>query len=98
MKDECASVAIVAAEALARFGPEQVQPKAVEVILSHANQSEGDVFEAILANNALDYVDDLAKPHLEVIKALPTKPDEPAPRADKYVSNLLKKILMDLGE
>ena len=98
LKDDCASVAIVAAEALARFGPEKGRARAVEVILSHADQSAGDVFEAILATNALDYVDDLAKPHLEKIKALPKKPGKPAPRADKYVSNLIKKILMDLEE
>jgi uncharacterized sulfatase len=98
LDDECASVAIIAAEALARFGPKEGQERALEVILSHANQSEGDVFEAILANNALDYVDDLAKPHLEMIKALPRKPAKPAPRADGYVGNLLKKILMDLDQ
>lgn len=96
LSDDCASVAIVAAEALARFGPDSGKAKAVKVILSHANQAEGDVFEAILANNALDYVDDLAKPHLEAIKALPKTPGKPQPRADGYVKSLLKKILMDL--
>lgn len=96
LEDECGSVAIVAAETLARFGPEKGKAKAVEVTLSYCNQSEGDVFEAILANNALDYVDDLARPWLEQIQALPRKPAKSQPRADGYVGNLLKKILMDL--
>ncbi len=96
LADPCPSVAIVAAESLARFGPEEGQAKAVEVLLSHANQGIGNTFEAILASNAIDYVDDLALPYLERIKELPGKPGNPSPRADKYVSNLLKKILGDL--
>lgn len=96
--DSSASVAIVAAEALARFGPESEQTKAVEVLLSHANQGTGNTFEAILANNAIDYVDDLALPFLEQIKALPQKPGTDTPRASGYVGNLLKKIVGDLEE
>lgn len=96
--DDSASVAIVAAEALARFGPEEGKAKAVETILAHTNQATGDVFEAILANNALDYVDGLAAAHLAKIEELPKKPGKLAPRADGYVGNLLKKITADLKE
>ena len=96
LEDECGSVAIVAAEALARFGGAGDQEKAIEVLMSHANQAEGDVFEAILANNAIDYVDDVAVPRLDEIKALPAKPGKEAPRVDGYVRNLLKKTLLDL--
>ncbi|MDF1850125.1 MAG: sulfatase-like hydrolase/transferase [Verrucomicrobiales bacterium] len=98
LDDESASVAIVAAEALARFGPESGRTKAVEVLLSHANQGTGNTFEAILANNAIDYVDDLALPYLDQIKKLPTKPGTDTPRASGYVGNLLKKIVGDLEE
>jgi len=96
LEDECGSVAIVAAEALARFGGEGDQEKAVDVLMSHANQAEGDVFEAILANNAIDYVDEIASSRLDDIRNLPTEPGKEAPRVGGYVRNLLKKTLLDL--
>lgn len=96
LEDESASVAIVAAEALARFGPDSGKARAVEVLLGHANQGTGNTFEAILATNAIDYVDELALPYLEQIRQLPTKPGTQTPRADGYVGNLLKKIVSDL--
>ena len=68
------------------------------MLLSHANQGTGDTFEAILANNAIDYVEDLALPYLEQIRELPTKPGSESPRATGYVGNLLKKIIGDLEE
>jgi len=94
--DKSASVAIVAAEALGRFGSDADKAKAVGTLLSHANQATGNVFEAILANNAIDYLDDTAKPFLDEIKALPTKPGKPSPRTDGYVGSLLGKIIADL--
>jgi len=96
LEDESASVAIVAAEALARYGPDEVEKRAVDVILSHANQATGNVFEAILANNALDYVDEAAAHRIEDIRQLPEKPGRSTPRVDNYVRNLLKKTLHDL--
>ncbi|NNE93897.1 MAG: sulfatase, partial [Verrucomicrobiales bacterium] len=97
MDDESASVAIFASETLGRFGPEQHREKARDTILSYANQAEGDVFEAILANNALDYLPvELAKPKLAEIKQLPKKPGKSQPRAEGYVGNLLGKIVKDL--
>lgn len=93
--DECPSVAIVAAEGVIRFGKEKDREAALDVLMSFANQAEGNVHEAILAVNALDYVDEHAASRREEIKALPGKPDKPAPRVDGYVRNLLKKILMD---
>ena len=96
--DSSASVAIVAGEALGRFGSESDQAKAVGVLLSHANQATGNVFEAILANNAIDYLDDVAKPYLDRIKELPRKPGKKAPRVDGYVGSLLSKTISDLEE
>ena len=98
LEDECPSVAIVAAEGVIRFGEEKDHEKALDVLMSFANQKEGNVHEAILAVNALDYVDELAVSRLAEIKELPTKPGKNAPRIDGYVGNLLKKILMDFGE
>ncbi|MDF1825162.1 MAG: sulfatase [Verrucomicrobiales bacterium] len=95
LEDECPSVAIVAAEGVIRFGREEDREKALDVLMSFANQREGNVHEAILAVNALDYADDLAVSRLAEIKALPETPGKDAPRINGYVRNLLKKILMD---
>lgn len=94
--DQSASVAIVAAEALGRFGSDAEKEKALDVLLSHANQAEGDVFEAILANNGIDYLGAFAATRLDEIKKLPIKPGKPAPRVDGYVGSLLKTIVGEL--
>ncbi|MCB1062529.1 MAG: sulfatase-like hydrolase/transferase [Verrucomicrobiae bacterium] len=97
LDDDCASVAIVAAETLGRFGNSEAETaKALDVIMAHANVATGNVFEAILACNALDYLDEKALPRLADIKALPGKPQGPAPRVDGYVKNILPKIISDL--
>ena len=96
LTDDCGSVAIVAAETLGRFGSEEDTAKALEVIMAHSNVATGNVFEAILATNALDYLDEKAASRLDEIKALPKKPAGPAPRVDGYVRNILPKIIRDL--
>ncbi|MDA7921513.1 sulfatase-like hydrolase/transferase [Verrucomicrobiales bacterium] len=96
--DECASVAIVAAESLGRFGDEADQKKAVATLLSNANQATGNVFEAILAMNAIDYLDESAASESEAILALPAKPGKEAPRVGGYVGNVLKKLRADFGK
>jgi len=90
--DPCGSVAIVAAESLGRFGVTADREKALDLLLEKADQGKGNVFEAILALNALDYLDEAAAPRLEAIRKLPRKPGTPAPRADGYVGNLLKRL------
>lgn len=96
LADDCGSVAIVAAEALGRFGTGADTEKALALIMARADQGTGNVFEAILACNALDYLDEKALPKLAEIKALPVKPGGPAPRVDGYVRSILPKIISDL--
>ena len=86
----------MAAESLGRFGSDKDTAKALDTILSHANVETGNVFEAILANNALDYLDEKALPKLDEIKALPRKPKNSPPRVGGYVGNLLPKTISDL--
>jgi arylsulfatase A-like enzyme len=90
--DPCGSVAIVAAESLGRFGDEADRERALDLLLEKADQGKGNVFEAILAVNALDYLDEAAAPRLEAIRKLPRKPGTPAPRTDGYVGSLLKHL------
>lgn len=97
LDDPSASVAIMAAESIGRFSDDKaLQSRALDTILSHSNVATGNVFEAILATNALDYIDEVALPRIADIKALPTKPSGPAPRVDGYVKSILPKIVSDL--
>ncbi|MBL9159557.1 MAG: sulfatase-like hydrolase/transferase [Verrucomicrobiales bacterium] len=95
--DDCGSVAIVAAESLGRFGTEADREKALDLLLARADQEKGNVFEAILALNALDYLDEAAAPRMEAIRQLPRKPGKPAPRVDGYAGSLLKHLTGEKG-
>ena len=96
LEDSSPSVAVIAAEALGRFGSEDVRGKALDTLLQYANINESNVFDAILAANALDYLDEKAKSRLEDIKALPRKMKKPTNRTSNYVGNLLPKAISDL--
>jgi uncharacterized sulfatase len=92
LEDGCGSVAIVAAESLGRHGEAADREKALDLLLAKADQEKGSVFEAILALNALDYLDEAAASRMEAIRQLPRKPGKPVPRADGYVGSLLKHL------
>lgn len=97
LDDSAPPVAIVAAETLGRFGPPALRTKVASILLTHANQETGDYFNAILAANAIDYLDDVMKEHLPAIEALPTqKPNRANIRGEQYVGALLKKTVTDL--
>jgi arylsulfatase A-like enzyme len=90
--DDCGSVAIIAAELLGRFGTEADRERALDLLLARSDQEKGNVFEAILALNALDYLDEAAAPRMEAIRRLPREPGKPAPRVDGYAGSLLKHL------
>ena len=96
LEDSSPSVAVIAAEALGRFGSEDDTARALDTLLKYTNQNESNVFDAILAANALDYLDEKAKPRLDAIRALPTKKIVPTTRTDKYVGSLLPKVISDI--
>jgi len=96
LKDSSGSVQIMAAETLGRFGSDADTKKALDVILARTNVENGDVHEAILAANALDYLGERALPKLPQIKALPLKPNNGAKRVSGYVGRLLPEIISKL--
>lgn len=96
LKDPSASVQILAAEALGRYGSDNDLTKALDVILSHCNVDTGDLYESILAANALDYLGKRALPKLDEIKALPLKPKNAPRRLSGYVSKLITEIISNL--
>ena len=66
------SVAIVAAESLARFGAKPDRAKAVEVLVELADVTRHGPFTSTMALNALDAIGPAARPVAQRIKALNT--------------------------
>jgi uncharacterized sulfatase len=99
LQDSSGSVQIIAAETLGRYGSDADASQALDVILSHCNAETGDVYEAMLAANALDYLGERARPKLAEIKQLPLKANKTAPqRVNGYVGRLLPEIIAKLEE
>ncbi len=96
LQDESLIVQVTAAEALGRYGTDAEAGKALEVLIQHA-QPEGDPYLAIAAWNAIDYLDERARPAVDQLLATSPKPDNPPNRADKYSVALKSKTLADLG-
>ena len=96
LSDDSPSVQIIAAEALGRFGNEEDLSLALPVLLEHANVAEAGVFRAMLALNALDYMDERAASVEDEIRALPKQDDGVPQRMRAYVQNLIGKTLADL--
>ncbi len=96
LKDPSGSVQVMAAETLGRYGSDADASKALDVIISHCNVETGDVYEAILAANSLDYLGERALPKLAEIKALPSKPNNGPARVSGYVGRLLPEIISKL--
>ncbi len=94
--DSSPSVAVIAAEALGRYGKEKDLKPALDTLVKYGNINESNVFDAILATNAIDYLDEKAASHLDAIKALPTKMDNPTTRTDKYVQSIMPKVVSDI--
>ncbi len=96
MEDPSGPVRVTAAEALGRFGGESDLEAALEV-LKREIQPEADVFVAISAWNALDYLDERAAGLVEAIKATDPKPkNAPNGRVTGYGQRLKEKTLSDL--
>ncbi len=104
--DPSPPVRIHAAEALGRFGDEADLRPAVEALLASASITENDVFDALLALNALDYLDpavlsgtdDAAGSWRRRLRALPVEREGLDRRFEAYVPQLLKAIWLDLPD
>jgi len=96
LKDESQIVQITAAEALGRYGNDDDAAVALDVLIKHA-MPKSDVFAALAAWNAIDYLDERASPAAEKLVALSPKPEGPANRIEKYSSRVKEKVMADLG-
>jgi HEAT repeat protein len=95
LRDHSPVVQIAAAEALGRFGNEQDASAALKVLL-HSARPEASAFESMAAWNALDYLDERARPAIKAIRALSPDPNNPPPRYGGYGRRLKQQTLADL--
>ncbi len=96
LDDESVSVRIVAAEALGRYGSDSDLKRALPVLLKAADLNQSDVYTAVAALNAIDYLDEKAASVRDKIASLPLENEKTLPRTKSYVPRLLQKILADL--
>jgi uncharacterized sulfatase len=93
--DKSPIVRITAAEALGRFGNEAGTQAALD-ILTHFALPETNVYLSVAAWNALDYLDDRARPALGEIKNISPEPLYADPRVNGYGIRLKKATLAGL--
>ena len=96
LDDPSASVQVTAAEALGRFGSADDLDPALDVLLARASLDDNDLFTAVLALNALDYLDERAAGAIEAIRALPREQAGMRRQFRSYVPQLIDKTLADL--
>ncbi len=96
LNDREPTLQIVAAQALATYGLSTDAAPAVERLLDLADVQRNEITVVVFALNALDYLDEAARPWLAQIKALPTTETNVPERYRSYVPQLLKKIVQDL--
>jgi uncharacterized sulfatase len=96
LKDESPIVRINAAEALGRFGDSTGQSATLKVLIAEAEPS-ANPYVRMAAWNAIDYLDDRARPALEAIRRLPAEKFS-SERLGNYLPDLKRKTLADLQE
>jgi uncharacterized sulfatase len=95
LADESPSVRCAAAEALGRFGSQKDAGVARQVLLEFI-QPEANYLLAVAAWNALDYLDERARPALDTLHAAASRWNDVPERMGDYVPRLKEKTLADL--
>jgi uncharacterized sulfatase len=95
LDDDSPIVRITAAEALGRFGDDEDTEAGLRVLLQFAGPDQ-NAFLSMAAWNALDYMDDRARPAEKAIRKLSPDPLNPPQRYGDYGRRLKQKTLADL--
>jgi uncharacterized sulfatase len=98
LKDQAPAVKLTAAQVLAQYGTDEDAKKAIPILLEAAPIGPNNIYVSMLALNALDELDDRAKPFEDIIKNLPTNDKVIPGRMGAYIANLKKKTLADLAK
>jgi uncharacterized sulfatase len=96
LRDDSPIVRINAAESLGRFGDSSDQSAALKVLIAEA-QPRANPYVRMAAWNAIDYLDDRARPALETIRQLPAEKFS-SERLGNYLPDLKRKTLADLQQ
>jgi uncharacterized sulfatase len=97
LDDESPSVRIAAAEALATYGNPADLPRALDVLATSANCTEGAWFVAVEALNSLRRLGPKAAPVKAKIAALPKKMKGVEAKMQEYIPRLIEKTLADIN-
>ncbi len=95
--DESPAVRIAAAEAMAAHASGADAKTATELLIELANIERDDVTAAVMALNALDYLDAKAAPYAAQIAALPATDTHLDERYRSYAKNLIQRIATSMG-
>lgn len=95
LSDEAPAVRVAAGEALGRHGSDTDAARALAVLVELADAEKHGLHIAMVALNALDYLDDRAGPALNRILSLPQELSGTDRRFRIYLPNLLAKIRSD---
>jgi uncharacterized sulfatase len=96
LRDSEPGPAIVAAEALARFGPAEVRKQAIDLLLEDGNASRHEEYVAIFALYSLNQVPDLPDSATQAVKGLPAEPVVTAghlKQRENYLPRLIAAIV-----
>jgi uncharacterized sulfatase len=96
LNDPSPSVRTVAAEALGRYGLVEDLPAVLDWLLEAANGEKHGPYVSLAGLEALDALDEKARPVLDQIRALPRKGDWESPRNSNYADRLIDQILAEL--
>ncbi|MDX1982303.1 MAG: sulfatase-like hydrolase/transferase [Bryobacteraceae bacterium] len=97
LSDPADSVKVAAAQALGQFGTEDDVAAALPVLIDLADCEKNQYFVALRAMNALDALDQRAKPVAAQIAALPRRNAKANPRTSGYPAGVIEKMLRDLN-
>jgi len=81
---------------LGRYGSEADAARALQVLVELAPVDTNGLYASVLALNALDAMDERARPAADAIRALPMPDSSVSPRMRAYVPDLVLKTLADL--
>lgn len=95
LQDASPMVRILAAESLGRYGEPGDVEAALKVLMKYA-APDANVFLGISAWNALDDLDQRARPVANALKELSPDPKQSPPRVAKYSARVKQKVIADL--
>jgi uncharacterized sulfatase len=99
LEDPAPAVQIAAARALGQYADGDALARSLTVLVERADASRNPYYAAVQALNALDALDERARPVLARIRQLPDTSQDASrnPRTRDYIGRLLRKTLADLG-